>query len=326
MRVLVTGHTGFIGSHFVKHLLKTEPEVNIVGFNRYASTHSHKRLDNVPVNFKPRFTEVFGDLSNTSAVSGLCEGIDVVVNFAAKTFVDHSLLDHQPFIESNIIGADNLMRDATRYKIKRFVQISTDEVYGQILYGAYKEDATLQPRNPYAWSKACADLDAIQRHRTYGFPALITRTENNFGPYQHRQKVLPTFVRHALNNEPLPVYGDGQHVRCWLHVDEHCRAVWHLVKKSLDEGGRQMLGEVYHVAGEDEMTNLDLAKLVLRTLGKPETAIRHIPDHNIRPGHDRRYALDCAKLRETGFTIRQDVAARIAETVRWYASNPDWTV
>ena len=232
------------------------------------------------------------------------------------------------------------------------MQVSTDEVYGQILTGAYKEDATLNPRNPYSWSKACADLYAIQLHRTYGFPVIVTRTENNFGPWQHRQKVLPTFVRTALAGEPLPVYGDGLHVRCWLHVEEHCRAIWHLIQESLkwkrwkctpgdsvqvpndyrksgevtfDAQGERYLGEVFHVAGEEEMTNIDLARLVLRTLGKPEDQIRFIPDHNIRPGHDRRYALDCSKLRATGFEIKEELQARLTEAIRWYQDHEDWT-
>ena len=319
MRVLVTGVFGFIGSYFAKYLLATDPDVRIVGFGRSTSQGSLLRLGKA----NPRLSLFYGDLSDPCAVSGLCEHIDVVVNFAAKTFVDHSLKDRLPFIQSNIVGADNLMEDATQYGVSRFIQVSTDEVYGQILTGAYKEDALLQPRNPYSWAKACADLDAIQRHRTYGFPVIITRTENNFGPYQHRQKALPTFVRCALAGEPIPVYGDGLHVRCWLHVEEHCRAICHLIHKGT-------IGEVYHVAGEDEMTNLDLAQAVLNTLDgldpKPtEGRIRHIDDHNIRPGHDRRYALDCSKLRATGFTIKQDLRKRLDETVRWYRDHPEWT-
>lgn len=310
MRVLVTGIYGFIGSYFAKWLLSMDSEVQIVGFGRDSEQKNQKRITK-----NPRLTIVHGDLAE---VSGLCEHIDVVINFAAKTFVDHSLKDIAPFIASNIIGADNLMQDATRYGVKRFVQVSTDEVYGQILVGSYKEDAVLNPRNPYAWAKACADLDAIQRHRTYGFPVIVTRTENNFGPWQHRQKAFPTFVRAALAGEPLPVYGDGLHVRCWLHVEEHCRAIWHLVTKGI-------LGEVFHVAGEQELTNLALAKLILRTLDKLETQIQFIPDHNIRPGHDRRYALDCSKLKATGFQIQQDLESRLVETIHWYASNESWT-
>lgn len=312
MRVLVTGIYGFIGARFTRYLAM-DSDVQIIGFGRASAQGNARRLEGI----NRRLTIVHGDLTDPNAVSGLCEGIDIVVNFAAKTFVDHSLKDRLPFIASNIIGADNLMEDATRYGVERFIQVSTDEVYGQILTGAYKEDALLNPRNPYSWSKACADLDAIQRHRTYGFPVIITRTENNFGPWQHRQKALPTFVRCALADKPIPVYGDGMHVRCWLHVDEHCRALWYLIH-------RGVVGEVYHVAGEEEMTNLDLARLVLRTLGKPEDQIQFVPDHNIRPGHDRRYALNCNKLRQAGFTIKQDLRALLCDTIKWYAAHPEW--
>lgn len=319
MRILITGIYGFIGSYFTKFLLKSDPDVQIVGFGRDSSQHNAIRLGKP----NPRLKLVHGDLCDPGSVSGLCEHIDVVINFAAKTFVDHSLKDRLPFIQSNIVGADNLMEDATRYNVKRFVQVSTDEVYGQILTGAYKEDALLQPRNPYSWSKSCADLDAIQRHRTYGFPVIITRTENNFGPYQHRQKALPTFVRCALADEPLPVYGDGLHVRCWLHVEEHCRAIWYLVMRSLSNP--DMLGEVYHVAGEQEMTNIQLAQFILDVLYKPKDRIKFIPDHDIRPGHDRRYALNCDKLYATGFKIEQDLLVRLAQTVIWYRDNPTWS-
>lgn len=318
MRILVTGYAGFIGSHFVQHALAQSNDVQVIGFGRNSDQNNLKRLAMIPFLRRTRFSQVFGDLANQASMSGICEGIDVVVNFAAKTFVDHSLKDHRPFVSSNVLGADNLMEDATKHGVKRFIQVSTDEVYGQILTGAYTEEATLNPRNPYAWSKACSDLDAIWRHRTYGFPVIITRTENNFGPWQHRQKAFPTFVRAAVNDESLPVYGDGLHVRCWLHVVEHCRAIWHLIEKG-------EIGEVYHVAGEDELTNLDLAKTILRSLHKPEDRIRFIDDHNIRPGHDRRYALNCDKLKATGFTIKQDLPKRIGEVAMWYAQNKDWT-
>lgn len=327
MRVLVTGVYGFIGSYFCKWLLSLDPDVRVVGFGRNSAQSDVKRLGKP----NPRLQLVHGNLCD---VSGLCEHVDVVVNFAAKTFVDHSLKDRWPFVVSNVLGADALMEDATRYDVKRFVQVSTDEVYGQILEGSYKEDATLQPRNPYSWSKACADLAAIQRHRTYGFPVIVTRTENNFGPWQHRQKALPTFVRAALTDEPIPVYGDGLHVRCWLHVEEHCRAIWHLLQQSMDlefrkdylvaTGQEPYLGEVYHVAGEQEMTNIDLARFVLRTLGKSEDCVHYVPDTDIRPGHDRRYALDCSKLRATGFEVKQDLETRLKESVLWYAEHQEW--
>lgn len=347
LRVLVTGNLGFIGSHFVRYLLQKDPGAHVVGFARKSDQRNEGRLSQVTTQHLKRFQQVWGDLTDARALSGVCEDVDVVVNFAAKTFVDHSLKDAAPFVQSNILGADALMEDATRYGVRCFVQVSTDEVYGQILEGRYREDAPLNPRNPYAWTKACADLDALWRHRTYGFPVIVTRTENNFGPWQHRQKVLPVFVRQALAGEPLPVYGDGGHVRCWLYVEDHCRAIWHLAKLQLSQGAKighfttvgggpprqdsvvtlqsAPAGEVYHVAGERELTNLELARLVLRILGKPEEQIRFVQDLDIRPGHDRRYALDVTKLRATGWAPRFELFERITHTVRWYVENPWWT-
>lgn len=313
-RILVTGSGGFIGSYFIKWLLNKESDVHIVGFTRNSDVHSiNWRLKDVLDH--PRFQQIYGDLSDKNAVSGLCEDIDYVVNFAAKTFVDHALKDPFPFIQSNIIGANNLMEDATRYKVGGFVQVSTDEVYGQILQGKYTEDSKLNPRNPYSWTKAAADLDAVWRYNTYGFPVVITRTENNFGPYQHRQKVLPTFVRKAVAGEQLPVYGDGQHVRCWLYVEDHCSAIWHLLHHGI-------CGEVYHVAGEKELKNIDLARLVLAVLGKFEDQIEFIDDYNIRPGHDRRYALDIKKITDTGWKPAYDLYERMDYTINWYKNNP----
>lgn len=318
-RVLVTGNMGFIGSQFVRWLLQEDPDVYIVGFSRYSDISNRMRLQliTMPHEQHSRLRQVFGDITDKQAISGICEDIDYVINFAAKTFVDHSLKDPQPFIDSNIIGANNLMEDATRYGVKRFIQVSTDEVYGQILEGQYTEDAKLNPRNPYSWSKACADLDAIWRYNTYEFPVIVTRTENNFGPWQHRQKALPVFTRKALAGEPLPVYGDGQHVRCWLYVEDHCRAIWFL----LNHG---KVGEIYHVAGEQELKNIELAQIVLKTLGKPEDQIRFIEDHNIRPGHDRRYALDVSKLKALGWTPKYDLGERLAYTIEWYRDNLWW--
>lgn len=339
MRILITGFTGFIGSHFLKHALAASPDVHATCFGRNSALNDQMRLTMIPFLHQDRYKIVWGDLANRDNVSGICEHIDVVVNFAAKTFVDHSLKDDEPFLNSNVIGSRNLMLDAIRYGVKRFIQVSTDEVYGQILIGAYKEDATLNPRNPYAWSKACADLYAIQLHRTHGFPVIVTRTENNFGPWQHRQKVLPVFVRTAMEGKPLPVYGDGLHVRCWLHVEEHCRAIWHLIQRSFGpfakgQDGTGLLGEVFHIAGEEELTNIGLARFVLQTLGKTDPQrgieqydklIQMVPDHNIRPGHDQRYALNCDKLRATGFTINQNLHQKLQEAILWYRDHPEWT-
>jgi dTDP-glucose 4,6-dehydratase len=205
------------------------------------------------------------------------------------------------------------------YKVKRYVQVSTDEVYGSILDGAYKEDARLNPTNPYSATKAGADMLTVSYHSTYGLDTIITRTENNYGPWQHPQKAMPTFVRKAMNDELLPVYGDGQHKRMWLHVTDHCRAILLLISKGVS-------GQIYHVAGEVELANVDLAKRILRLLGKSDSLIKFIDDFDIRPGHDRRYALDSAKIRALGWAPKYDLDTGIANTVRWYQDNKSWSV
>ncbi len=335
--ILVTGCLGFIGSHFVKYML-SNTNYHVIGLSRNSDQRNLHRLDEIwnyanPDNVNKvdilrnplitdRFKLVFGDLSDNNNTSGLCEDVDYIVNFAAKTFVDHSIRDPQPFIQSNIIGTYNLLEESRRnYAInktlKRYIQVSTDEVYGSILEGAYKEDAKLNPTNPYSASKAAADMLAISYFNTYNLPVIITRTENNFGEYQHPQKALPKFIKYALNNRKLPVYGDGEHRRMWLYVEDHCSAIHHL----LTHGN---IGEVYHVAGEQELTNNQLAKKVLNILGKPEDMIERIDDFNVRPGHDRRYALDTKKLKITGWEPKFKLDETLEKVVRWYEKNQWW--
>ena len=276
--------------------------------------------------YEDRFHLIYGDLSRGSDLSGICEDVDYVVNFGAKTFVDFSIQDAEPFIASNIVGTYNLLEDARRYyslnkRLKRFIQVSTDEVYGAILEGAYKEDARLNPTNPYAASKAGGDMLALAYYHTYGLPIIITRTENNFGPYQHPQKAMPKFVKNALEGRKLPIYGDGEHRRMWLYVEDHCLAILHL----LNHGH---VGEVYHVAGEQELTNNKLAAMILRIMGKKDEEIpklvEHIDDFNIRPGHDKRYALNVEKLKGTGWKPKYDLESAMKKTVMWYVENQWW--
>jgi len=319
-RVLVTGASGFVGSHFVRALM--ERGARIKAFGRNTSTKNLMRLwDHTAKPLYPNcFEMVFGDL--TEDISGLCESVDWVVNFAAKTFVDHSIRDPMPFLKSNLLGTANLLEEARRQGVKRFVQVSTDEVYGAILEGAYKEDARINPTNPYAASKAAADALAISYAHTYGMHTIVTRTENNYGPYQHPQKAMPVFVRKALEAKNLPVYGDGMHVRQWLYVEDHCSAIWHLLNhKDVPKG------EVYHVAGCQELPNIELARKILQIVQPgvdPDKFIELVPDHNIRPGHDRRYALDCSKLRGLGWKPEWDLDLGLRHTVRWYMDNVWW--
>lgn len=313
MKILVTGITGFIGSHFGRLALMGGHDV--VGFARHSDTRNMRRIEDYRIS--PRFRLVFGDL--TGDISGLLEGVDAVVNFAARTFVDQSILDPEPFIQSNIVGTYKLLEQARKYKPKRYVQVSTDEVYGAILEGSYKEDARLNPTNPYSSTKAAADMLCVSYWNTYHLPIIITRTENNYGPWQHPQKAMPVFVQKALRNEKLPVYGDGKHRRMWLHVEDHCQAVLHILEKGEP-------GEIYHVAGEEELENVELARRILDILGKPHTLIEFVPDYNIRPGHDRRYALNVEKLRATGWKPSRTLQQGLTETVGWYKDHPDWSM
>ena len=320
MKLLVTGCMGFIGSHFVKETLKNHPEVSIIGLTRNSTPHHKYRLPEIHrgEKFELRYADLTGD------ISGLLEGVDVVVNFAAKTFVDHSIKDPEPFIRSNILGTYNLLEEARRYRPKLFLQVSTDEVYGSILEGAYTETAPLNPTNPYSSTKAAADMLVVSYGNTYKLPYIITRTENNYGHYQHSQKVFPTFVKKALAGEPLPVYGDGKHRRMWLRVEDHCKAIWHLINWQLEGRGEGLENRIFHIAGEQELENLQLAEMILEALGKPKDQIKFIEDHNIRPGHDRRYALDVEKLKRTGWAPEWSLQAGIRDAVEWYRDNLWW--
>jgi dTDP-glucose 4,6-dehydratase len=315
MKICVSGALGFIGSAFIRRILETESsKLSIVGFARNTDQRNCGRLESVLDDNRLRI--VFGDLMDD--FSGLTEGCDAVVHFAARTYVDHSIVDPTPFVESNVLGTLRLLEDARRNKVKRFIQVSTDEVYGSILEGAYAENSPLNPTNPYAASKAGADCLAISYAHTFGLHTVVTRTENNVGPFQHPQKVFPTFVRKALAGELLPVYGDGGHVRQWLWVVDHVDALILLLTADVAPGS------VYHIAGNRELKNLDLAKWILRVLHKPEDQIEFIDDHNIRPGHDRRYALCCDKLKALGWAPKLELEQMIEKAAFWYRDNPTW--
>ncbi len=321
MRLLLTGGSGFIGSAFIRRALKnTNYHIRSV-IRKTSDTRLTWRLFNYP-HVNEAINNGRLELVNTDLlgdISGLCEGVDAVVHAAAKTFVDHSIRDPWPFVEANVVGTYRLLEDARKHNVKRFIQVSTDEVYGAILNGAYTEDSRLNPTNPYAASKAGSDCLAISYAHTFGMHTVVTRTENNYGPLQHPQKAFPTFVRYALKDTPLPIYGDGKHVRQWLWVDDHVDALLLLLThKDVERGG------VYHVAGSQELENLDLAKRILRHLCKPEDLIQLIPDHDIRPGHDRRYALSSDKIRKLGWEPKVNLDVGIQKATSWYANNEKW--
>ena len=322
MKILVTGASGFIGSAFVRRALDIT-DYSIRALVRNTNQRNLLRLshfDHVKEAEKDgRLHVVYGDLLGD--LSDICENCDYVINFAAKTFVDHSIRDPLPFIEANVMGTYRLLEDARRNKVKRYIQISTDEVYGAILKGSYTEDSRLNPTNPYAASKAGADALAISYAHTFKLHTTITRTENNYGIMQHPQKVFPVFTKMAMNDEPLPVYGDGGHSRQWLWVDDHVDGLLTLLKSDIPSG------EVYHIAGNQELTNLDLAGKILLACGKyyGNSNVKFVPDHDIRPGHDRRYSIVCDKLKTLGWEPKTSLDDGIYEAVRWYKENAWWS-
>lgn len=288
MSVLVTGGAGFIGSNFVRHLLDaTNRSVITLDALTYAGSMRH--LDAIIDH--PRHDFVDGDIRDRSLVAELFEEVDSVVNFAAESHVDRSIDSAEPFVATNVQGTRTLLDAARDADIDRFVQISTDEVYGEIRDGTFTETDPLDPRNPYAATKAGADLLALSYHSTYDLPVLVTRSSNNFGPHQHSEKLIPKLIDRAAREESLPIYGDGSNVREWTYVQDNCRAI----RTVLDEG---TTGEIYNVGSGDERTNLDVARTVLDAVGAPETLIEFVED---RPGHDERYALDASKMAALGW-------------------------
>ncbi len=313
MRVLVTGGAGFIGSNFVRHLARAHPGWEIVVLDKL--TYAGRRENLVEVERHPGFSFVKGDICDVEAVSRVLPGCDYVLNFAAETHVDRSLYDAGSFIQTDVFGTFVLLEEARRsHSLKLFVQISTDEVYGSVETGSSRETAALMPRNPYSASKAGADRLAYSYWATYGLPVVVTRASNNYGPYQFPEKVIPLFVTHAIDDIPLPLYGDGMNVRDWLHVDDHCRALDHLLAH-----GRP--GETYNVGGGNEVPNIELTRRILALVGKPETLIKRVVD---RPGHDRRYSLDCTKLQAMGWRPTVPFAEGLAATVAWYREQESW--
>lgn len=315
-RIMVTGGCGFIGSNFIRHLLGTDPSLAIVNVDKLTYAGNPENL--ADIESSPRYAFCRGDICDREFVEGLLAGneFDAVVNFAAESHVDRSILDSGPFIRTNIVGTQTLLDACRRFEVPRFVQISTDEVYGSLgEEGFFTEETPLAPNSPYSASKAAADLLVRAYHETYRFPAVVTRCSNNYGPYQFPEKLIPLFISNALQGEQLPVYGTGGNVRDWIHVLDHCRGI-----EAALRNGRP--GEVYNFGGRTEMTNLNLTKLLLRLLDRPESLIRFVQD---RPGHDLRYAIDCAKAeRELGWTPQVPFIDGLQETIAWYREHSDW--
>lgn len=313
MRLLVTGGAGFIGSNFIRHIIKKYPQYEIINLDKLTYAGNLDNLKDIENN--SNYTFVKGDICDRKIVDELSRDVDVIVNFAAQSHVDRSIIDASDFLRTNIDGTYSLLKTAKRHNISRFVQISTDEVYGSIGKGSFKETDTLSPSSPYAASKAAADMLVHSYRVTFNLPTIVARSTNNFGPYQYPEKVIPLFITNALENKSLPLYGDGMNVRDWLYVIDNCEAIDLILHKGKE-------GEIYNIGGGNELRNIDLTKMVLKIMGRPEGLIQPVKD---RPGHDRRYSLDCSKMeRELGWTPRFDFERALEETVKWYVDNHWW--
>jgi dTDP-glucose 4,6-dehydratase len=313
MRLLVTGGAGFIGSHFVQRMMQRRDVERLINLDKLTYAGN---LDNLKTfNRDPRYRFVRGDIASTALVEKLMGQVDHVVNFAAETHVDRSIHDAAPFLRTNVVGTQVLLEAAKRAKIKRFLHISTDEVYGSIARGVATEKTTLDPSSPYSASKAAADHLVMAYFRTFGLPVLITRAANNYGPFQYPEKFLPLFITHALEGEPLPLYGDGMNVRDWLHVADHCAGIEAVLRKGT-------LGEAYNIGTGRGFTNIAVAKTLLKRLKQPDTLLKFVKD---RPGHDRRYAMSITKMaRELGWKPAVRFEDGLPEMVRWYIDHRDW--
>ncbi|HUP51641.1 MAG TPA: dTDP-glucose 4,6-dehydratase [Longimicrobiales bacterium] len=323
MKYLVTGGAGFIGSNFVRHLVVARPDAEIVNLD--ALTYAGHLESLADVEDHPRYRFVHGDICDGDVVREVLEGIDVVFHLAAESHVDRSIIEDAPFVRTNVLGTATLLAAAMAEGVSRFVQVSTDEVYGELPWRdpsdndphapKFTEETPLAPRSPYSASKAAGDHLALAYHTTHGMDVVVTRCSNNYGPYQYPEKLIPVILTRALADQPVPVYGDGLYVRDWIHVSDHCTGI-------LAAAERGRAGEAYNFGGDAERTNLSLVREILSILGKPHSLIEHVKD---RPGHDRRYAIDASRAKaELGWAPKVDFAAGLKTTVEWYLANGAW--
>ena len=319
MKILVTGGAGFIGGNFVHHMVNKYPDYQIVNLDLLTYAGNLETLK--PVEDKPNYKFVKGDIADEPFIMDLFEKekFDIVVNFAAESHVDRSITDPGIFVQTNVMGTRVLLDAARKYGVKRYHQVSTDEVYGDLPLDRpdlfFTEETPIHTSSPYSSSKAGADLLVLAYHRTYGLPVTISRCSNNYGPYHFPEKLIPLMIANALNDKPLPVYGKGENVRDWLYVEDHCRAIDLII-----HNGR--VGEVYNVGGHNEMKNIDIVKIICKELGKPESLITYVAD---RKGHDMRYAIDPTKIHnELGWLPETKFADGIKKTIQWYLDNKEW--
>ncbi len=309
---LVTGGAGFIGSNYIRYMLKKHKDVQMINLDKLTYAGNLENLQDVEND--PRYDFVKGDIGDETLVNDLIQNVDVIVNFAAESHVDRSIGAPDDFIKTDIFGAFVLLEAARNNHIDRFIQISTDEVYGSTEGASFKETDPLMPSSPYSASKVGADRLAYSYYVTYGVPVLITRCSNNFGPFHYPEKLIPLFVTNALEDKPLPIYGDGKNVRDWIYVEDHCEAIDFVFRKGT-------VGEVYNIGAGNEKTNLEITEYILKKLEKPKSLMTFVQD---RLGHDRRYSIDSSKLQRLGWTPQHNLEQAMDETIQWYIENRSW--
>ncbi|SCW85501.1 dTDP-glucose 4,6-dehydratase [Paenibacillus tianmuensis] len=315
MKILITGGAGFIGSNFVIYMVKQYPNYEFINLD--ALTYAGNLENLKSVHSLPNYRFIKGDITDRGLVESIVsDGVEAIINFAAESHVDRSITEPDIFVKTNVLGTQVLLDAAKKYNINKFLQVSTDEVYGTLgETGLFTETTPLTPNSPYSSSKAGADLLVRAYHETFGLPVNITRCSNNYGPFQFPEKLIPLMIINALNNKSLPVYGDGLNVRDWLHVEDHCRAIDLVLHRGVN-------GEVYNVGGNNERTNIQIVKRILSELGKSDDLIQYVKD---RPGHDRRYAIDSTKITtDLGWAPKYNFETGIKETIQWYLQNQGW--
>lgn len=312
MRILVTGGCGFIGSNFIRYMLKTHEDVEIINLDKL--TYCGNKANLKDVDKDKRYSFVEGDICDRNTVGDLVKNVQIVVNFAAESHVDRSIKYPDDFLMTNVYGVKVILEASRLRGIKKFIQISTDEIYGSVPQGCADETSPLNPTSPYASTKASGDLVALSYYKTYNLPVIVTRSSNNFGPYQYPEKLIPLFIIKLINGERMPLYGDGGNIRDWLYVEDNARAIDLLIEK-----GRS--GEIYNIGGDNHLSNIELTHKLLRHFGKGNEEIERVND---RPAHDRRYAIDSAKIKNLGWEQSKSFDDKFANTIEWYKENEKW--
>ncbi len=312
LKLLVTGGCGFIGSNFIHYMLEKYPDYEIVNLDKLTYAGNPENLKDIEEN--PNYSFIKGDICDPVIVNEVMKNADQVVHFAAESHVDRSIEDSSVFVRTNVLGTNTLLQSSLANDIKKFIHVSTDEVYGSTMEGSFTEKDNLAPSSPYSSSKAGSDLLAMSYYTTYGLPVCITRCTNNFGPYQYPEKLIPFFISRLMEGKKVPVYGTGLNIRDWIHVEDHCSAVDFVLHSGSS-------GEIYNIDGGNELTNLEITHVLLKMLGKDESSIEYVED---RKGHDFRYSLDGSKLEKMGWKPRYDFDTALEQTVSWYVENKWW--